>query len=205
MHSVLRGEFMNILDWILIGIGILAVIRGIWRGAVSQIFGIVGVLGGFLLAAHHYQTLASQLTHSFPKLSGAGPVSFGLIFLLTWVCVGLLGYLVAKLLHLGGLGFMDRLLGAVVGLGKAAITAAILISILTVFISPNNPAVTQSEVAPHVQALARLLVATAPLSVRATFEQKSKELQHFWLEEKNRIEKTPLQEKKDKEPHNDKL
>jgi membrane protein required for colicin V production len=198
-----RGKVMNTLDWVLIGIGLLGVLRGVWRGAVSQIFGIAGVLGGFLAAAHYHQTLSIQLSNSFPKLTGTAAISFAVIFLLTWLSVSLLGYLAAKILHRGGLGFLDRLLGAMVGLGKAGIMAVVLLFILTFFMSPQNVFLSQSVLAPHIQAAAQLLVAAAPENLRAVFDRKSKELREYWLEHKGDLAESARKSKKDRKAPND--
>jgi len=82
---------MNGLDWFLIVIGIVCLGRGIFRGAVSQLFGIAGVVSGLLLAAHSYESVARQLSGVFPGLPGAAGISFFVLFLLTWFCVGVAG------------------------------------------------------------------------------------------------------------------
>lgn len=83
---------MNGLDWFLLAVGIFCLVRGLLRGAISQLFGIAGVIGGFLLAAHSYESLARQLSALFPGLPGAAAIGFLVIFLLTWFCVGVTGY-----------------------------------------------------------------------------------------------------------------
>jgi len=199
----LWGRRMNGLDWVLIGIGILGVLRGLWRGAVSQIFGILGVLGGFLVATHYHQSLAVQLARGFPKLTGAAVISFIALFFLTWLCVAMVGYMVAKVLRTGGLGFMDRVLGAGVGLGKAVLSAIILISILTLFVSPRSAILSQSRLAPQVQEIAQFMVMAAPERLQREFEQKSKELKQYWLEQKRNIARSNHPGKKEKELSDD--
>lgn len=179
---------MSGLDWVLVGVGAFCVLRGILRGAVSQVFGIAGVLGGFVLASHHYEALAVQVSRTFPNLSGAPAISFILLFCLTWFCVALVGYAIARLLRKTGLGFLDRLWGGVIGFGKALLIAIVTISMLTVFIPANNPLLTGSVLVPYIQDAARLLVQVTPPSVQKIFEEKRKALERYWLESK---EKSP--------------
>jgi membrane protein required for colicin V production len=126
---------MNILDWVLICAGAFWVLRGLMRGAVSQIIGVAGILTGFLVASHQYQLVGSFITRQFPSISGtaAGPLSFILLFLLTWFSIAVAGFWVVRALRSAGLGFLDRLWGAMIGFGKALLFAIVAISCLTLF------------------------------------------------------------------------
>jgi len=173
---------MNALDWVLLSGGSICVGRGLWRGAVSQLFGIAGVLGGFLLAAHFYEGVALCLSQAFPKLTATGFISFGTLFFLTWFCVGVVGFGLARLLRRSGLGFLDRLLGGGVGFGKAAVLAIVLVSILTFFFSPQNKLLLESYLAPHVQQIARVVIKATPVSVQQLFDRKRLELHRHWAD-----------------------
>lgn len=179
---------MNALDWVLLCVGIICIGRGIWRGAVSQVFGIAGVLGGFLLAAHFYEGLALRLSQAFPKLAAAAVISFITLFFLTWFCIGVVGFWLARLLQRSGLGFLDRFLGAGVGCGKAAVLTIVLVSILTFFLSPQNPLLLKSYLVPHVQQIARVVIKATPDSVQQLFDRKRLEFQRHWAD----YEKTNL-------------
>jgi membrane protein required for colicin V production len=195
---------MNALDWVLLAIGFLGLLRGAWRGAVSQIFGIVGIVTGFLVAAHYHQPLAVELSRSFPKLTGTAIISFISLFLLTWLCIGLVGYAAARILHRGGLGFLDRLLGAGVGFGKACVLAVILISILTFFMTPQNLLLRESSLTPFVEEIAHWAVMAAPDNLRMVFDRKSEELKRYWLGQRRAVAESSEKMKKDKELPDDK-
>jgi len=188
---------MNGLDWVLAGIAAFSLIRGIWRGAVSQVFGIMSVLGAFALASNYYQPLAVRVSQSFPKLTAPQAVSFTILFLLMWLCIGLLGYLIVKLLHRTGLGFVDRLLGGAVGLIKAVVIAIVLISALTFFLPPKNSLLCESCLTPHVQEIGRIVVRITPRSVQALFDEKQKELKRYWLEKDREDRKSDTGRKKE--------
>jgi membrane protein required for colicin V production len=180
---------MNGLDWFLIGIGILCFGRGLFRGAISQFFGIAGVIGGFLLAAHTYQSVGRQLSTVFPGLPGAGAISFAVIFLLAWVSVGMVGYWAGKLLRKTGLGFLDRLMGGVIGIGKALILAIITIALLTLILPPQSPLLAQSYLTPYVQEAAELVFKATPRELQELFEEKQKTFKHHWPQRKEQITK----------------
>jgi len=55
---------MNWLDIVILAITIILGLMGLRRGAIKTVFGIVGLLGGIVLAGHYYQPLASVLFSS---------------------------------------------------------------------------------------------------------------------------------------------
>lgn len=173
---------MNGLDWILIVIALFCILRGIARGAISQVFGIAGALGGFLVAAHFYLAVGERLKQAFPQFAGAPVLSFILLFFLTWFCVGVVGFSISRALRRTGLAFLDRLGGGGIGFAKAFILALILISSLTLFLSPRSPFLAGSALAPHVQEISRLVVQATPENVQRIFEEKRRALERQWLD-----------------------
>jgi membrane protein required for colicin V production len=175
---------MNGLDWVLFGVLFLGIFRGLWRGAITQIFGIIGALGGFLLAAHYYQNVASQAANLFPLLPRPEMIAFATLFILTWVCLSLLGRWLSSLFRKGGLGGLDRLLGAGVGAAKAILLAIILVAFLTFFLPDESSVLRDSRLAPYVHQLARVLIKAAPPDAAKLFEKKRDELKKHWHDRK---------------------
>jgi membrane protein required for colicin V production len=173
---------MNGLDWFLIAVGLFCLVRGILRGAISQLFGMAGVISGFLLAAHSYESVSRELSALFPGLPGAAAVSFMVLFLLTWFSVGVAGYWIGRLLRRTGLGFLDRLLGGMVGLAKALLLAIMIIGLLTLLLSPKSSFLTHSYLAPYVQQAAQVLLKVTPGSLQKLFEEKQKTFKQNWSE-----------------------
>ncbi len=171
---------MNGLDWFLLAVCIFCLVRGLLRGAISQLFGIAGVIGGFLLAAHSYESLARQLSALFPGLPGAAAIGFLAIFLLTWFCVGVTGYWTGKLLRRTGLGFLDRLLGGMVGFTKALLLAILSITLLTFILSPKSSILTGSCLTPYVQHATQVLLKATPAGLQKLFEEKQKAFRYNW-------------------------
>lgn len=181
---------MNGLDWIVVVSCVFCLVRGIMRGAVSQVFGIAGLLAGFVLASHFYGGLAARLMESFPEFPAAQPAAFGILFCLTWLCIAILGFWMSRLVRLTGLAFWDRLWGGVLGAGKSALFAMILVSFLAFLLSPQNPVLKGSLVAPYVLEAAQWLIKTAPVSLQKMLEKKQEEMRRYRLDG-NRKEKTP--------------
>jgi membrane protein required for colicin V production len=172
------------LDWVLSGVLFFGILRGLWRGAITQICGIIGALGGFLLAAHYYQNVASKAASLFPRLPRPEMIAFATLFILTWVCLSLLGRWLSSLFRRGGLGGLDRFLGAGVGAAKAILLAIILVTFLTFFLPDNSSLLRDSRLVPYVHSLAQLLIKAAPPDAEQIFRHKQDELKRHWNERK---------------------
>src|SRR5690242_2561064 len=98
--------YMNTLDWVLTAVAGFSVLRGLMRGAISQIFGIAGILVGFFIASHNYEQVGAEIHRNFPSLTGSATIGFILLFILTWFCIAVAGYWIAKVLRHTGLGFL---------------------------------------------------------------------------------------------------
>ena len=183
---------MNGLDWFLVVVGIISLARGIFRGAVSQLFGIAGVVGGLLLAAHSYESVSRQLSGVFPGLPGAAGITFFVLFLLTWFCVAVAGYYTGRMLRRTGLGFLDRSLGGVMGLAKAFVLAVLVIGLLTVLLAPKSPLLAQSFLAPYVRQVAQFVLKATPKNLQDLFEEKEKEFKRKFLERGEKTTKNEL-------------
>lgn len=172
---------MNLLDWMLAGIAAFSVLRGFLRGAVSQVFGIAGILLGFYVASHYYEQVGAELLRNFPSLAGSGTISFILLFLLTWFCISAAGYWIGKILRHAGLGFLDRLWGGMIGFGKALLLSIAVVSILTMFAAQDSSLLTQSTLVPHIKEASRYLFMVAPERVQSEFMRKQKDLEQFLM------------------------
>lgn len=165
---------VNVLDWILVLVGVFSVLRGLWRGAVSQIFGILGFVGGFYLAYRHGEALGARLAGSFPSIPQPVLISYALLFLLSWFLIALAGAWISRGLHSGGLGGPDRLIGGALGLVKGVLAALLLVWGITLLVPPDHALLQRSRLAPYVRQAIQFLVEAAPMSFREKWEERLK-------------------------------
>ena len=106
---------MTSLDWILMAIGALSALWGLWRGLVREVLSLAGWVASFLLA----QQYAAQAGELLPWTDSSDTLrhlaGFVLVFILVLVLSTVLAMLLKKLASVAGLGPLDRLLGAVFG------------------------------------------------------------------------------------------
>jgi membrane protein required for colicin V production len=139
---------MNALDWLLVILLAYSVIRAVVRGFIREAFALAGLIFGFLLACWFYQSLALQLKGLITSPSIAELVSFLIILAATAILASLLGKLLRNTASAIGLGFVDRLLGAVFGLVRGALLGVALLLAVTAFL-PTAPWVENSHLAPY--------------------------------------------------------
>lgn len=123
----------NWFDWMLVGILIYSTVAAFLRGFFREVFSLVGIVAGILLASWNYRPVAAELVHLVGgrmSLAFADVISFLAIAIVVMVGCGLVGRVLATTARTVGLGFLDRLLGAGFGflrgclLGVAVMTAA---------------------------------------------------------------------------------
>jgi membrane protein required for colicin V production len=110
---------MNTVDWIILILLSIGLIMGFVRGVIRQVFSLGGVIVGIICGAMLYMPAADFLENTLKMTHNvAQALSFIVILIIVPMFFGLMGKLLSKLVHAADLGFIDRLLGAVVGAFK---------------------------------------------------------------------------------------
>ena len=116
---------MKGLDLVILLFTAFLVAKGIWKGFVKEIAGIVAVIGGvavsFLFHAQVQPYMAAFVGERYVQL-----VSYVIVFLGFYLVVMLLGKLLDKILRSIMLGGVNRILGALFGLIKACFWLTLL-------------------------------------------------------------------------------
>lgn len=119
---------MNMLDIIILICMILAIIQGIIKGFISQAISIISIIIGVWASVHFtelvYQWLGQHITGTEQALK---ITSFCLIFLGVIIVLLILGKLMEKVIKLIMLGWLNRLLGAVLSLLKWILVMGIVV------------------------------------------------------------------------------
>jgi membrane protein required for colicin V production len=117
---------MTWVDYAVIAVAALSILWGVWRGVVREIISLAGWVIAFL-AANLFAGPASEYVPAAlqnPQLRlGAAFVG---VFLLALIVTSLFGVLLSKLVKAVGLGGLDRALGALFGVARAALVIVAL-------------------------------------------------------------------------------
>ena len=117
---------MSAFDLIVIGIVALSTIFAFWRGLIRVVMSLVALIAAVLAAIQFSPAVAAML----PALGD--PVTryvaaFALIFIVVALVGALLGWVLSRAIRAIGLGFVDRLLGAVFGVARGVLIVVIAV------------------------------------------------------------------------------
>ncbi len=119
---------VNWIDLTLLAVLALFGLRGYFRGLFREIFSLVGLVAGFTVAVHYNETAASLAREHWSAspllLKGA---AFVVIFFVVYFLFNLAGWLLHHSSKPLFLQTLNRVGGVVVGIGKGAAVAALLV------------------------------------------------------------------------------
>jgi len=139
---------MNPLDWLLALLLAYSVLRAAWRGLFQEAFALGGIVLGFLFACWFYRDAAVKLAGLINTPQLAQLAGFLLVLAATMVTATLLGKVLRSTASAVGLGFADRLLGALFGLLRGGVLGVSLLLAATAFL-PAAPWIQTSFLAPY--------------------------------------------------------
>lgn len=129
---------MTSYDLVIIGLFALLIGRGIWLGLLKQVTGFVALYLGYFVASQYHDRIFPVLRDISENPKVVFLTSYVILFVVTYIVVMLLGKALGYVLQMTITGWFDRLLGAVVGFGKAIILAVLLHMILGTILAPEN-------------------------------------------------------------------
>lgn len=123
---------VNAIDLILLFFLIPGLIGGLIKGLMRQAAALVALVVGVWFALRFSTVLAALFKVWFETESSAIElIAFAVIFFLTLFFINIAGKILARLLKIVLLGWLDKLLGMVFGLLKYALIASVIIFLLT--------------------------------------------------------------------------
>ena len=124
---------LTVFDWVLVALLVYSTVRAFLRGFLREIFSLVGLIAGILLASWNYVNLARSLHHWITTETTAEIVAFLLIAAGVIVACTLAGRLLRTSADAIGLGFIDRMLGAAFGFARGCLLGVACMMILAAF------------------------------------------------------------------------
>ncbi len=156
---------LNPLDWLLAALLVYSVVRAALNGFFRAAFNLAGLVLGLPLAFWGYGDLALDLRNLLTSPALAQLVAFVLILSAVALVASLLGRLFRRGARTVGLGFADRLGGAVFGFVRGLLIGAALLLAITAFL-PTAPWIQTSQLAPYFLRTAHALSFSMPADLR---------------------------------------
>lgn len=118
---------MHVFDIIIVAVASFFVAIGIKRGFIQEIFHLAAMIGGFIGAFLCYPFLYNRIGFLKTAAQTKTIISFILCYIIIAFSLIVIGWVLKKVIHLTILGWIDRLLGGLIGIGKTLIILWIFI------------------------------------------------------------------------------
>lgn len=165
---------MNWIDVILISILALTTILGVVKGLVKQVFGLLAVIIGLILALGFYSQVSTLYLRFISNEVLAHFLGFLTIFLVV-LCLGWVSsYTLSKFIK-GPLKFLNNILGGGLGLLKGILICGVVVFALLVF-PISKKALKESALSPVCLQLTRAIISLIPKELKERFKEAYKEV-----------------------------
>jgi len=168
---------MNLFDWLLIAVLALSTIQAFFRGLLLELFSLIGLAAGVLLAAWNYPVLASPPARWITNPAVANLLAFLLIAISVMVLAAILGRMFHTAAHAIGLGFFNRLGGAVFGLARGWLAGVAILMAVTAFL-PSSDWLKNSRLTPYFLAGAHAVSSVVPHDLEQLILDGATQLKH---------------------------
>ena len=121
---------VTVIDWIFLGLILISLLLGLWRGLIYEVFALIGWFAAFFIAQYFAPDLAPELPLYLPLAEWGEPVHYALAFVLIFILVligsNLLAWGLRQISMSIGLKPLDRFLGGAFGLARGALLLLVL-------------------------------------------------------------------------------
>jgi membrane protein required for colicin V production len=135
-------------DWFLVLVLVISTLDALQKGLIRVLFSIVGLVVAVVVASWEYEVLALWLHQWIVSFEAAEVVAFLAVLFLVTLAFGIVANVLRKTVKAIGLGFVDRLLGAGVGLIRGLLLGVAAMMAVTAFL-PQSAWVKNSQLAPY--------------------------------------------------------
>jgi membrane protein required for colicin V production len=174
------------LNWVDIGfliIFLLSILFGFIRGFIGGIISLLFLIAAVYLAIKYSPYLATHFAGSAARDQTISYLlliaMFLLIFIVTIIVGGLIGYFLNLVFLFGGLGFINSFLGGIFGIVRAAIITIVIIYIVQLTPSSKDPMWHESKIVAYFQPMTEWLVKNISPTLEALIEKLNKTVQNI--------------------------
>ena len=171
---------MNALDFIILSIIFISGLYSFFRGFIREVFSILSLGLGLLLAVKFYQVPAHQLSSWVNDLMIRNLIGFIFIFIGVSLVITLIGIIIRRVFTLCKLGALDRVLGVLLGLLKGIFIGMVIIFVLIFFLPHDHPLLIQSRLSLYLVSLGEISLEAVPDKIKDKINSKKEVLFDYW-------------------------
>ena len=139
----------NLLDIIILMILFLSVMLGIIKGFIRELFSLAFFIIASVLSFLFYREVGSLFMKHVKSKDVSNFIGFITIFVVVLIVGSFVTYFLKKILTIGPLKSVDKILGGVFGLIRGILISAIIVFALISF-PVNDNLILKSQLSPHV-------------------------------------------------------
>jgi membrane protein required for colicin V production len=168
---------MSLFDCFLIAILAYSTIMAFVRGIILELLSLGGLIAGILLACWNYEHVATILERLITTPATAEIVAFLLIIIGVMVLSTLLGKALNRTAHAIGLGFFDRLLGALFGFARGCLFGVAILMAIAAFL-PHSAWIANSRLSSYFLDGAHAVSFVVPHDLQQQILNGAQQLKH---------------------------
>lgn len=165
---------VNALDIALCALLAISVLYGLWRGFVHIALGVAGF--GLGLAAALRLADRGPVWFTMVSPASARLIAFALVMVAALFTTWLVIWLGGKLIRAAGIGWMDRLAGAVIGLGGGLLVVLGILLGLATFLPAGSSLLRGSRVVPAAVGAVDLAATILPPELAESYQHQREAL-----------------------------
>lgn len=125
---------MNYIDYIILCIIIIFVLKGLFRGLIVEVIGLVGQLVSVILATKLMSNVSEIIGRNIDSIPPAVSTIIGFltVFIAVHMVFQLIAHILQKFVKYTFLGWLEKLAGGMVGFTKGAIITSLFILLITI-------------------------------------------------------------------------
>ena len=113
-------------DFVIVGLSILFIVRGLWLGLLKQVSGLVALYLGYYIASRYHDRLFPFLKDLSDNPNVVFIAGVAILFVVTFLVAMLVGKGLSHVIEIAITKWFDRFLGGIMGACKAAIVIVLL-------------------------------------------------------------------------------
>lgn len=156
---------MTVFDYVVLGILGFSILVGLMRGAIHELFSVLGWVLAFYLANRFNSQVIAYMPEQIPGEAIKAMAAFLLVFLLVLFVCSLLALLLTTLIKAVGLGGLNRILGGAAGALKGLLIVCILVMLAAMTELPKDPRWSNAMFSAPIEVLVLKLLPWMPSSI----------------------------------------
>ncbi|MEO8025586.1 MAG: CvpA family protein [Bryobacteraceae bacterium] len=187
---------MNWLDFLLLIVVASSMYTGFRAGFARVGIGFVAAIAGLLCGFWFYGIPAAWIGTLITSKAVANLLGFFIVIFAFILAGTAVGWFVARMFKLVGLGLVDRVLGGALGFVRGSLYVVVIVTVLLAF-APKNPTpdyIVNSAVMPYGMEASRTIVSLAPRGLSDAVDEAIFALKKIWQDKLKKMKQKKLPE-----------